>query len=302
MPSNIPSASAREPHASGRDRLQQMQAEEARKAKQKKVVAILGALLALVIVIVGVMWGVSRSSNSDNKSADQKALAQARDGSFIPTVTSIPVSTFNAVGAGSTKAGQFQALDAGQPMTEDGKPRILYVGAEFCPWCAMERWGFVAALSRFGTFHGLKGELSSSSEGPELSNIQTMTFRDATYESKYIALKTYETSDRDQNPLQKLAPADQALFQKYVPKGWIPWIDWGGQVTGTLDYDARPLLVGKTNTEIADALKDPNSKIAQGVLGSANTASAQICKLTKNQPAAVCDSPGVKAAAKNLNP
>ena len=40
-------------------------------------------------------------------------------------------------------------------LTADGKPEVLYVGAEYCPFCAAERWPVVVALSRFGTWSGL---------------------------------------------------------------------------------------------------------------------------------------------------
>ena len=40
-------------------------------------------------------------------------------------------------------------------LTADGKPLVLYVGAEYCPYCAAERCAMVQALSRFGTFSNL---------------------------------------------------------------------------------------------------------------------------------------------------
>ena len=46
----------------------------------------------------------------------------------------------------------------------DGKPGVLYIGAEFCPFCATERWAMVNALGRFGTFSGLKITNSSTTD------------------------------------------------------------------------------------------------------------------------------------------
>src|SRR5205823_15010475 len=43
-----------------------------------------------------------------------------------------------------------------------GKPEVLYIGAEYCPFCAAERWSLVYALARFGTFKGLLLSTSSS--------------------------------------------------------------------------------------------------------------------------------------------
>ena len=36
-------------------------------------------------------------------------------------------------------------------LTEAGLPEMLYMGAEYCPFCAAERWAMVMALSKFGT-------------------------------------------------------------------------------------------------------------------------------------------------------
>ena len=36
------------------------------------------------------------------------------------------------------------------------KPELLYIGAEYCPYCAASRWPLIIALSRFGTFKGLR--------------------------------------------------------------------------------------------------------------------------------------------------
>jgi hypothetical protein len=50
------------------------------------------------------------------------------------------------------------------------------------------------------------------------------------------------------------------------------------------------VLQGKTWAQIAAALHDPSSEIAQGALGAANYMTAAICKMTGNQPASVCSS------------
>jgi len=48
------------------------------------------------------------------------------------------------------------------------------------------------------------------------------------------------------------------------------------------------VLQGKTWRQIAAALHDPSSPIAQGADGAANYLTAAICKLTGNQPASAC--------------
>jgi hypothetical protein len=34
-----------------------------------------------------------------------------------------------------------------QPLTRAGKPELFFAGAEGCPFCAVQRWGMIAALS-----------------------------------------------------------------------------------------------------------------------------------------------------------
>src|SRR5438874_585634 len=78
-----------------------------------------------------------------------------------------------AVGKGSTVAKAVIRLN-GTPLTKDGKPEVLYIGDEYCPYCAAERWAMAVALSKFGTFTGLRGIRSSSSDA--FPSTPTLTF------------------------------------------------------------------------------------------------------------------------------
>ncbi len=69
-------------------------------------------------------------------------------------------------------------------------PEILYMGGEFCPYCAAERWSIIVALSRFGTFSGL-GNMSSYANDV-YPNTPTFTFLKANYTSKYLVFKHVE--------------------------------------------------------------------------------------------------------------
>ena len=51
------------------------------------------------------------------------------------------------------------------PLTNSGKIVIVYVGAEYCPYCAAERWAIVTALETFGTFSGLQPIASAAETG-----------------------------------------------------------------------------------------------------------------------------------------
>ena len=174
------------------------------------------------------------------------------------------------------------------------------MGAEYCPYCATERWPIVVALSRFGKFTGLKTTHSSSTD--VYADTNTFSFHGATYTSPWIAFTGVETESNQQQgdgykPLETPTPAQQQIFGTYdrppyvssQSSGGIPFIDFGGKyIIDGVTYDPG-VLQGQSLTGIANALANPQSKISQGAIGVANTFTAAICKLTNNQPANVCN-------------
>ena len=108
------------------------------------VVVVIAIVLAFVLVKVN-SHGSSGSSASGNGPTGT-ALA-----TVVKNTTTVPASTLNTVGAGSVSTVPAK-ISGGSALTSGGKPEMLYIGAEYCPYCAAERWGMVVALSRFGTF------------------------------------------------------------------------------------------------------------------------------------------------------
>ena len=53
---------------------------------------------------------------------------------------------------------------SGPPLTIGGKPAIVFVSEESCPFCAAERWSLVVALSHFGTWSHLGFTTSSAAD------------------------------------------------------------------------------------------------------------------------------------------
>ena len=187
---------------------------------------------------------------------------------------------------------------------------MLYVGAEYCPFCAAQRWPVVVALSRFGTWSGL-GKTTSASDDV-YPDTATLSFHGATYTSDYLSFTGVETSGRTKlngqyTPLDTLSAADQKTFETFNrppyttgSAGGIPFLDLGGSyVSAGASLDPQ-LLAGKTHRQIAAALSDPASPLAQAVDGSANVITAAMCEVTGQQPTQVCSAPGVTAAAKTL--
>jgi hypothetical protein len=181
------------------------------------------------------------------------------------------------------------------------------MGAEYCPYCAAERWAMVVALSRFGSFSNLK--LIHSSGSDVYPNTPTLSFYKSSYTSQYVQFTPVEMNGTKQNvTLQKPTAAENALLSKYdAPPyiqssnaGSIPFVDIGNQYL-TIGAQYQPSsLAGLTWAQVATDIRNPASPVAKGVDGTANALTAAICKITNNAPAAVCSSAAAKAGTGSL--
>ena len=295
------------------------QREAARRADQRKRIYLAGGSILAVIVVVVAFVLIKQNSGSSSGASASNGPTGAALTSLVNQTTSVPASVLDQVGAGGSQVtAKPITLNGGTPLTSGGKPEMLYMGAEYCPYCAAERWAMIVALSRFGTFSGLATTHSASKNGSGQAevypNTSTWTFANAKYTSNYLTFTPVEMQTNIPDPstggytnLQTPTSEQQALMNKwdvppYVPTGYqgsIPFIDFGNKymISGA-SYDAQ-LLAGKTWAQISAALHDPSSQIAQAVNGTANYITAVICKLTGDQPASAC-TPAVKALQSQL--
>lgn len=258
-----------------------------------RLVWIIGAV---VIVVAGALLAAVLAQSSRKGSVPTGADARA----IVKKVTTVPMSVTDQVGAGGVggSGGSIKAVK-GAALTKDGKPEVLFVGAEYCPYCAAERWAVVNALSRFGTFSNLGFTRSSSSDvSPDTP---TFTFHGSSYTSEYVALTAVETESNKRNSQGGYEALDtptpqQVELLKANTQGSIPFLDFGGRYVSSGATYSPELLQGMSFAEIADAMRDPDSDVAKGAIGSANLFTALICETTGQKPAKVCDTPGVGAA------
>ena len=241
------------------------------------------AVLAAVAVLVAAFL-VYRYYNTASAPAPLPADTTSV---VVSQITGVPASEFEAIGQGG--ATNLIKPVSGQLLTgTTGKPEVLYIGAEYCPYCAAERWALIVAMSRFGTWSGLKTSSSSSSD--VYANTPTFTFRGSTFTSQYIDFRGLETSDRDQKPLDTPTAAEQQIMGQYNSAGSIPFVDFGNRYAFNGATYSPDLLGGQTWQQIADAIRDGSTSQARAIVGSANLITAAICKTTSDQPAAVCKS------------
>ncbi|MFD7155036.1 DUF929 family protein [Kribbella sp. NPDC059898] len=295
-----------EQKAAARERIAAQQAAQRRAEQRRRLLLAVGAVV-LVVVIVGGLITI-RLVGGGKKTA--QAPSGALDPALVTALGSIPDSTFSTVGSSGVTTAP-SAINNQPALTANGKPKVLYIGAEYCPFCAAERWPVVVALSRFGTFKDLGTTHSASADVHP--NTPSLSFHGSTYTSQYLSFTGVETTTNEvegnsYKPLDTPTAEDQATLQKYdnVPyvakdsAGSIPFIDIGNKFIGSGATYSPDVLAGKTQAQIVDALKDPSSPITKAVIGSANVYTAAICKITNNQPSNVCTSAAVTAAAGKL--
>jgi thiol-disulfide isomerase/thioredoxin len=243
-------------------------------------------------------------------------VTTAPSGAAVPVATPAVVATPVALptlvppgGAAFSGTGTFSAVASladssptqvsGPPLTSSGKPEVLYVGAEYCPYCVAESWSLIIALSRFGTFSGLRTSRSAHFDG--IPPIDGWTFYGSAYTSPYLTFVPVETRsnvavinpstgdvDQTYRALQKLTPSERAVFNKLDTSGSVPFLDFGGRATLVGTGVSPGSLVGKTWNQIAVGLRHPQSPAGTAILAAANMLTAEFCQFTGNRPAAAC--------------
>jgi len=271
----------------------------ARRSRRWVPWAAVGGVVA-VVAIMAVVFATKDSTPSPGPSASSGTDAS------IAKVTNVPIATLEQIGVPSDIQPP-PALPPGTPPVEsDGKPVVTYIGAEYCPYCAAERWPVTVALSRFGTFSDLSTTTSAADD--VFPNTATLSYYGSSYTSDYLVFSSAETETNEPDPnggythLQDLTPEQEQLITTYDTEqytgsnGGIPFVMIGNLYAwaGT-NYDVG-LLKDMTFDQIANELADPNSEIAKAINGSANQITAMICQLTGNQPADVCSAPFIQQA------
>jgi thiol-disulfide isomerase/thioredoxin len=294
-----------------REKIAAQRAAARRAEIRRRAFITAGSVIAVIAIVVAfVVIKVSSSNSPSSSGSSGGATGTVLPASVVKNITSVPASTLNTVGLGSVLS--YMATDEGgappiskvsnTALTSGGKPEMLYIGAEFCPYCAAMRWSMAVALSHFGTFTSpLRGFHSSSTDTDP--NTPTLTYYKATYSSKYLVFTPVENETVNRGPLQNTTAAQQALWQKYDPPPngpGYPFIDFGNQYIIKLPTYDPGVLAGMTWAQVAAALHDPSSAAAQGADGTANLITAAICKMTKGQPGNVCTAPGVVKASGSL--
>ena len=267
--------------------------------KQASSARILIVIIVIVLIAVGSGAGYLIYTQSNNTSTTTTAvctscIGEAVSNALYQNLSGVSASTLNTIGSGQGVTAP-TSISGASLLTNDGKPEVLYIGGDYCPYCAAERWALIVALSKFGTFANLSLMLSSPSDSAG-ANIATFTFTNSSYTSSYVSFVPIEAYDRSGNQIQTIPAADSALQSKYDSGLSIPFVDLGNLYYAVgAQYLPQVLFTGDSLsgspynwTQIGSQLDNPSSSIAKAIDGTANTLVSAICKMTSGNPSSVC--------------
>jgi hypothetical protein len=242
------------------------------------------AVVVLVVGAIVVFLLVSRS-----QAAPAPIPSPSTQSQVLADLAGLDVQRTEAIAAGGLKS-PLQKVSATPLVGPQGKPELLYIGAEFCPFCAAQRWSLAIVLARFGTLSGVG--LTTSSSSDVFPDTATLTFVHSSYTSSYIEFAEVEETDRNRNPLQSPTAEQQRLFDQLNSRRSIPFSDFGNRWV-TIGSGFQPdVLQGMTWQQIADQLKNnPQGPAASRILGNANWMTAAVCQQLASPPDTVCGGP-----------
>jgi hypothetical protein len=261
----------------------QRAAQQRAQARRQWLVSIaaVGAVLAIVVGFVAIKLASGTAAAASEAPAPQNVVSQ---------VTTVPAAVLARV-RNSGAVTPIQTVKAPGPVLSiTGKPAIVFVSEESCPFCAAERWPLAVALSHFGTWSHLGATRSSATD--VFPNTATLSFRTAGYHSSHLTLRTTELTDNRGHSLQPLTALDTTLIHGYdVPpyvnsadqSGAVPFLDIGNRyILAGAQYNPQ-ILAGLSQAQIASQLRNPASPVAKAIDGSANVIIAAINNVLHHQ-------------------
>lgn len=189
--------------------------------------------------------------------------------------------------------GGFQQL-ADHPALVQGRVPLLFVSAQYCVFCAAERWALADALGRLGTLSHTGPSQSAATDGFSIP-IPTYDFTQAQYVSTMVDFQHVDVADRDGNALQQLTAEQQAILNTYDPRGGIPFLIIGDQYVQLSSGYSPALLEGLSFAQVKQDLADPHSAAASAIHAEGTRIIALICKTGGKTAMDVCQDGAVQA-------
>ena len=252
--------------------------------KRRQRIRTLTIIATIVVIAVSLVVGFYIALNSgssprdmyDGKPVsptDMATLYQVSHGDYGPSGSSLLVTS----GANANLKAA-----SGSPYVANGKPVVVYIGADYCPYCAIERWSLLMAFSRFGNFSNIQ-YMTSAPNDVGAGDYSTFSFTGSSYSSKYVVFQTIEQEDRSRNEIATIPANYSAAFS-----GFYPYVNFNNKyILSTLIADPT-VLTNKNWTQIFTDISTSDST-GTVIKEGANAVTALICRLTSDQPSSVCN-------------
>lgn len=261
-------------------------------ARRNRLLGVGGIGVVVIAVVVLILVSSLSGSNGPLRTPASPAEAQ--------TITSVPMSTLVAAkpeatrliatcssAGGCSDEGVSAPTGSSYPSTlaENGKPTLLYIGAEFCPICATERWPMIIALSHFGTFTNLQTTHSAKDDG----NIPTWSFYGAKYTSQYLNFQTYEVETNTRGALENPPTNIVSLWQGFFGgEEEFPFIDFNQKYVFSTEQLVDTTLEGNSFSQVLGAVGNNSDTIGSQIDAAAAVFTRYLCGMTNSQPSDVC--------------
>jgi Domain of unknown function (DUF929) len=254
-----------------RERLAAERAARKRAEARRRLLVAIASVTAVLAVVVALVAVKLTSTPARLVASESQAPSVV-----VRQVTTVPAAVLTRLSPGQAVTSLQTVKTSGPPLTIGGKPAIVFVSEESCPFCAAERWSVAVALSHFGTLSDLG--TTSSSATDVYPNTATLSFRTVRYQSAELTLRTTELTDNAGRPLQPQTALDTRLIDTFdVPpyvnsadqSGAVPFLDIANKyVLAGAQYNPQ-VLAGLSAAQIASQLSNPASPVATAIDGSA---------------------------------
>ena len=279
-PQRVPQAKVR-----ARERIAAERAARKRAEARRRLLVAIGAVTAVLAVVVALV-AIKLTSAPARPVATESAASSV----IVRQVSTVPAAVLTGASTGQVITPLQAVQGSGPPLSIGGKPAIVFVSEESCPFCAAERWSLAVALSHFGTWSHLGSTTSSATD--VYPSTATLSFRTAVYRSSELTLRTTELADNAGHALQAQTPLDTRLIDTFdVPpyvnsadqSGAVPFLDIGNRyILAGAQYNPQT-LAGLSQAQIASQLRNPASPVAKAIDGSADTIIAAINNVLHHQ-------------------
>jgi Domain of unknown function (DUF929) len=278
----------RGPQPRARERIAAERAARKRAEARRRILVAIASVTAVLAVVVALV-AVKLTANPVRRVASESLAPSV----VARQVTTVPAAVLARVSPGQVVTPLQTVKTSGPPLRIGGKPAIVFVSEESCPFCAAERWSLAVALSHFGTWSHLGTTTSSATD--VYPDTATLSFRTAHYQSTELTLRTTELTDNAGRPLQAQTPLDTRLIDAFdVPpyvnsagqSGAVPFLDIANRyVLAGAQYSPQ-VLAGLSAAQIASQLTNPSSQVARAIDGAAQVIIAAIDQIIHDETAA----------------